>query len=944
MVSVTDTVLRDIRWHASSYKEWTRDRSSVDDPAALDAERILSLFGGAAEVGTGVDDEDGKGLRHAGALYSLAHQVLSAWLFWMENENVRDYDSLILDARRLLTRPEHRTALESIRSNLKILIIDEFQDTDGAQQDIAFALAGIGEPKNAHCPQLLLVGDPKQSIYRFRGADVSVWNRVKDALCGDDGPMQLTVNFRTRPGVVKFVNDVCSAALDTASADLENTAPELRIPYSPLVAARSPGVGEGIDWLDCAVESGDSDDVNLHEARLVVSRIRQLLETGRVADSKSGATRDVQCRDIAVLARTRAGLDLVDRSLRRVGVRAFNGASLGLSDRQEIVDLLTILRLFRNIDDDYYGFAFLRSPFVGLRDETIARFRLDADSGSGPLLKQAARFLQRVDAGETSWFTAPESDEIAGIERESLRRALSVLEAGQALVDRIPSSELLESALLQTDYRLHLLVRPGAEEAIASIERFGALLDEHRHLPLASFLELWDRWGEQDLGVAQAPLFGAADDVVTLQTIHTAKGLEWPIVFLVGAGSGPMGRLGGKYVSDPHLGPIFMPSSKKCGQRAQAIASRETAAMQAEQARLLYVALTRARDRLVLAAPLTDVGFMRFLGPHLENATSPQLVPNDQVSPPVERQIPSQATASDPVTRTGGQLEAFDQDSTGQLDIFVHSPRPGASELSTDERETVLTPVAYRTADPVQGLLARAPVSLDWFDNLELCEMPLFARSIPEPPRSRLTSATELSMRTSDPEAWRIRYVHGVEEAWLFAPSDRPGGNVPAHLRGTLIHGVLERIEALDDLSSILNETISGIDTPPGIEDYLLPGTAYREALEAEIARVVAGEDWHWYVDGEHSRELRFLHLAPGGEWKQGAIDLYRPGGGDGPGADSPCVIDFKTHQIRSDQAEEVAADYKIQLAIYRDAVKALSGRTPRLLLHFTHPNVAIEA
>jgi len=199
-------------------------------------------------------------------------------------------------------------------------------------------------------------------------------------------------------------------------------------------------------------------------------------------------------------------------------------------------------------------------------------------------------------------------------------------------------------------------------------------------------------------------------------------------------------------------------------------------------------------------------------------------------------------------------------------------------------------------------------------------------------------------MRTSDPEAWRIRYVHGVEEAWLFAPSDKPGGKVPAHLRGSLIHGVLERIEALDDLSSILNETISGIDTPPGIEEYLLPGTAYRDALETEIARVVAGEDWHWYVDGEHSRELRFLHLAPGGEWKQGAIDLYRPGGGDGPGADYPCVIDFKTHQISADQAEEVAADYRIQLAIYRDAVKALAGRTPRLRLHFTHPNVAIEA
>ncbi|TFG66009.1 MAG: hypothetical protein E4H28_02970 [Gemmatimonadales bacterium] len=944
LISVTDTVLRDIRWHAAEYTQWTRERSSVDEPAKLDTERILDLFDGSGE-GDAAEDagEDDQGLRLAGALYSLAHQALSAWLTWMEEENVRDYDSLILDARRLLTRPEHRAALKSIRRNLKILIIDEFQDTDGAQQDIAFALAGIGESDDGECPQLLLVGDPKQSIYRFRGADISVWNRVRAVLCGGEGPMQLTMNFRTQPGVVGFINDVCSEALESTSADLEATAPELLIPYSPLVAERAASPGEGVDWLDCTVEDGKTSDINAQEARLVVSRIRQLLKEGRVTDPRSTAGRTVRCRDIAVLARTRAGLDLVERGLREVDIQVFNGASLGLSDRQEIIDLLTLLRLFRSPEDDYYGFAFLRSPFVGLRDETIARFRLDSETGSGPLLLQAVRFLHRVDAGKIAWFEAPEKEGIADIEREALRRALSAVEFGQALVDRIPPSELLESALRQTDYRLHLLLRPGADEALASIELFGALLDEHRHLPLASFLDLWGSWGEQDLGVPQAPLYSAADDVVTLQTIHTAKGLEWPIVFLVGAGTGPRGALGGKYISDPHLGPVFMPASKVCGKRAQAIASRELAAGEAEHARLLYVAMTRARDRLILAAPATDSGYMRFLRPHLINAASSHLVVNEGLTPPVERRTPTQATASDPVTRTGGQIEVFDDDSKGQLDIFVHSSPIGPNDPETDGTGFTLIPVVYRSADPIQGLLQRVPVSLDWLDHLETCEMPLFARSIPEPPRSRLTSATELSMRTRDAAAWRLRYVHGVEEAWRFAPSDRTNKDVPAHIRGTLIHGVLERIEALDELAGILNETIAGIDTPPGIDEHLNPGTAYREALEAEISRIVVGEDWHWYVDGEHYRELRFLHLSTGGDWKQGAIDLYRPESGDVPAAETPWVVDFKTHQVSADDVEGVAAGYRVQVGIYRDAVTALAGRTPRVLLHFTHPDVATE-
>ncbi len=943
LVSVTDTVLRDFRWHKDRFAAWTRLRVSADEPAALDIDRILELSISTADQPPGSDETDEDDLRTTGALYSLAFRALSEWLSWMEKENVRDFDSLILDVRRLLTRPQHRAALKSIRRSLKILIIDEFQDTDEAQQDIAFALAGIGEPEGDHRPQLLLVGDPKQSIYRFRGADVGVWNRVRDVLCGDEGPMRLTVNFRTRPGVVGFINDVCSAALEAASADLRPTAPELRITYSPLVPSRESGPGEGIDWLDCSIEGGKSGDVHALEARLVVSRIRRLLADGRVADADTGIERAVQPRDIAVLARTRAGLDLVDRGLRAAEIPAFNAASLGLSDRPEVIDLVTVLRLFRNPEDDYHGFAFLRSPFVGLRDETIARFRLDPDSVKESLIKQAARFLRRADAGETTWFGEPANENVAAIEREALRRALSALEFGQALVERVAPAELLESVVRQTGYRLHLLLRPAADEAIASIERFSALLDEYRRLTLADFLSVWDLWGEHKLGIPHAPLFSAADDVVTLQTIHTAKGLEWPIVFLVRAEAVGKKSLAGTYVSHPGLGPILMSAAKHRGPRAEAIASREDAASQAEEARLLYVALTRARDRLVVAGPGAESGYMRYLGPHLADATPPHLVSEDRQIPQAERRDSEKATADDPATRTGGQIEVFDHDSKGQMDIFFHSPRPGGAEPVTSSDKPALTPVVHRTVDPVQGSLAAARVSLSWLDDVEPGDMPPLARAVPAPPMSRLTSATELSAQARDLESWRLLYVHGVQESRHFVPPDEGGGSVPAPVRGTLIHGVLERIEAMAELTDILSETIAGIDAPPGVEDHLLPGTDYREALEAEIARVVTGDDWRWYVEGEHYRELRFLHLTAAGTWTQGAIDLYRPGTGQDAEAGSPWVIDFKTHRIEAADVEEVAADYGIQIGIYRDAVTALAGTTPRALLHFTHPNVATE-
>src|SRR5690606_6534331 len=110
-------------------------------------------------------------------LYRLASAALRRWNQRLADENARDYDALILDARDLLTGPHAAAALASIRRRYRILIIDEFQDTDHAQKDIAFAI-GRGPER----PQLFFVGDPKQSIYRFRGADIAVWNEVAEAL------------------------------------------------------------------------------------------------------------------------------------------------------------------------------------------------------------------------------------------------------------------------------------------------------------------------------------------------------------------------------------------------------------------------------------------------------------------------------------------------------------------------------------------------------------------------------------------------------------------------------------------------------------------------------------------------------------------------------------------------------------------------------------------
>jgi ATP-dependent exoDNAse (exonuclease V) beta subunit len=462
------------------------------------------------------------------------------------------------------------------------------------------------------------------------------------------------------------------------------------------------------------------------------------------------------------------------------------------------------------------------------------------------------------------------------------------------------------------------------------MERFSALLDEYRHLPVGTFLALWDRWGDQDLGIPQAPLYSAADDVVTLQTIHTAKGLEWPVVVLLRAGDSGPDRLNDSYVSDPRFGPALLPKASDRKERAASIAGRALAAERAEEARLLYVALTRAADRLVVSAPDVEAGYMEFLKPALREATPPHLAPVGARQGP-GRKAARAAVVDDPASRTGSQIEVFDPGGTGQMDLFLNR-RPESEPPPAAES---LRPVVYRTPDPMQGSLATVPVTLEWLSGLAAGEPDALARPVEVPVDRPVTSATELQLRAADPAAWRLRYVHAVEEAWRFAPGGS-ATDIPPTLRGTLIHGVLERIRSVEDLSDVLDETIAGLDAPPGVEEQLRPGADYRAALEAEIVRVVEGEEWEWYVEGEHFRELRFLVLVTPGPWRAGALDLYRA-------SPEPWVVDFKTHRIAAAEIPAVAAEYRIQGDLYREAVATLSGRRPGVLLHFTHPNVATE-
>lgn len=964
-------VMRDIRWHSRRYSSWVtvgREGDQHLDPALLGeiAERV-----GLTDPDPAGREHDEESLRIAAYLYRYAYRALGGWLSWLEAENLRDFDSLILDARRLLTRPGTRPALEAVRSRYRILIIDEFQDTDAAQRDIAFAIAGLplsvedrdsGDSDSGAAagdrPQLFLVGDPKQSIYRFRGADIGVWNDVREFLSRSGQLLDLSHNFRSEPRVVDFVNRVCGPVMSERATELRELSPRSAVDYVPLRSAVDPTAAGGLEWL---VNDKNGNDVKVAEARLIASRIRQLVASELIRDPETGRCRPCTYSDIAILARSRSVLRGLEEGLRQYGVAFYNSSAGDLTDRQEILDVLTALRLIDNPSDDLRAFAYLRSPFVGLRDEVLARLRIDPRvvraSRRPAYLEQARAYLNLVEAGELEPFQAPENEHVHQVERWALREGLTAIDEAHSLVDRADHGEVLGRVLDRTGYRLHLLLRDHAAEALANIERFQALLEDYRHLPLGGFLRLWDRWGEQDTGIPQAPLTSQDDDAVTLSTIHTAKGLEWPVVILAGTRGGPDsgGRLSGTFWSDPALGPVYMGNQAERGTRSLHLFESALAEDHAEEARLLYVAATRARDRLIISGPTKEAkGYAGWLKGGLVDAVEAHeaAVLREGAGPDVEarERRADPAADDDSATGTGRQLDAFGfdhppEDGRGQLNMFAPRSDSGANvrgESDSSGTHPVHVPlILYRTPDPIQETLAPAPVELWWMDGLTECSAPAITRPIERPCFSFSTSATELRMKELDPEAWELRYGHGVVPAREFAGCSGADARLPANVRGTLIHTVLERLEAESELARILGEAIAGLDAPES-ETLLEPGSAYREALQAEISAVVRSDEWAHYVEGEHWRELAFLHLLESREWRLGAFDLFRPGA-ETVGSPGARIIDFKTHEIDATQVPETAGTYEVQARVYREAAAAILGRPVQVSLHFTHPNVAID-
>ncbi len=497
------------------------------------------------------------------------------------------------------------------RRKIRFVFVDEYQDINAAQDKIIQALSRDGAEANR-----FLVGDVKQSIYRFRLADPKIFRDYAQNWRGENGQtVPLAENFRSRETLLNFVNSVFEPLMREeiggvrydAGARLQFGAPRRR---AGLGAAKDAApraelllrLKKGRPDTDAGDAPGPDELADLpdteKEARLLARRLKQL-EAGNheIWDADKKCFRPAGWRDMAVLMRAPSGkAEIYAKEFQRAGVPLVVERG-GFYDGGEIMDLLALLQLLDNPLQDVPAIAVLRSPLVGLSLDELAQVRL---AGGGHFWTALNR-MRNVECGmrkET---------------RQKITNFLDRFRRWRQLARQVSLSECLESVLAETLYADWLLTRPRGAQRQANVGRFLGLaqkFDQFQRQGLFRFLKFIE--AQREAGVEPDVAAAADENAVRLMSIHQSKGLEFPIVAVTDlAKAFNTQDLRGEIIFDETLGLCPRIKPPHTGRRypslphwlAQQHQHREQLG---EELRLLYVALTRARDTLILTAAVSE--------------------------------------------------------------------------------------------------------------------------------------------------------------------------------------------------------------------------------------------------------------------------------------------------------------------------------------------------
>jgi ATP-dependent helicase/nuclease subunit A len=836
----------------------------------------------------------------------LARRALQPLLERTEAElrarGAETYDDLLAHARALLA--DHPHVRERVRAGIDQLLVDEFQDTDVVQCEIIGWLALDGAQDSR--PGLFLVGDPKQSIYAWRGADLGAYESFVERVFDAGGEeLRLSVNFRSVPSILTEVERVIEPVMQQEHG--------VQPAFAPLFARDdlrgSPGFVRGdrrsveywISWPRASAGSPPAPDNAAETAEL---EARALARDIRSLHDEHG----VPWREVGVLFRSRGDLDTYVGALRDQQVPHVVSGDRSYNRRREIIDAAALVRCVLDPNDHLSLLTWLRSPSGGVPDAALlplwARgFPAQMSNLAGPE-PEPLRAIER-DLGEVA--AALPTDEVPGLDRIAgwetcAFAAVKAVAAARASFERDPADLFVEKLRRESLIELSEAARYQGVYRVANLDRFfRRLIDQLESSardPNAVLRELRSQVDRGEEAEEARPL-ESADDAVQILTIHQAKGLTFTHVYLMQLHKGSRGRANRSQFSgrvDGRLEYRLLGAPTPGFGSLEAQRERSEAA---ERVRTLYVAMTRPRERLVLAGKWPQAGKQKALG---AAACHVDLLGQRSVEPPdLDALAAKEGNPGTDVSGAHWRFPALDD--------------PGAAPREWPDDDEL--PPLDRVADDARAILRRREA----------------ARVRMQRPTSRPAS--------EDPERRREQ----PDDDELLRPSAaREEGSDPriARVVGTAIHRLLEELD-LDaepgaELARLRRQIPAWLQASLDGEDRARASARTEQILD-RLAEGPLLARLHALRDRVVARELATLSPPELGDdgpvgFVAGAVDLlYRD-----PASDALVVADFKTDRIADERSlSERAHSYASQGAVYTRAIQQALGlaERPRFELWF---------
>ena len=796
--------------------------------------------------------------RDRALLQELLERFEASYAEAKARESALDFEDLQLHARNLLR--DNEEIRERERHRFRSIMVDEFQDTNRLQCELVDLLRA---PES----EMFFVGDEFQSIYGFRHADVAVFRERRAAAAQ---LLPLTLNYRSRPEVLAAVNELFGShfgdEFQPLAAAAEFPDPVFGHPVELLVTDKPSYADSGVHWRRA-------------EARAVARRVRELVDTGAATAG-----------EIVLLFAAGTDAEWYEDELRKAGLPTYRATGKGYFGQQQVVDLLSYLRLLHNRYDDTALLTVLASPFVGISNDGLA--------------------LVRRSASKRPLFAGIEHSLPPALDERDTRLLRAFRQRFDRLSDamsRLSLERLCERVVTEHDYDLAVLAQWDGRRRYANMRKLARLARSYEELR-GPDVEGFVRFVAEQEAVGARELEAVAEeegaDAVRLLTIHAAKGLEFKVVIVADAGRDKAppspdeilaladGRFGFR-VADP------VTTKRRGAFDYDDVRETRRVEEEAEKLRLYYVAMTRAKERLI-------------------------------VSGSIDRE--RKADASTPIGWVLGRLDADDELASGGGGPVEMGPveieRSGARLLvRVDRYDAQAWAAAAAPSLPAEP----EPGQLELFATLEEAAAAAAAPVLPplvapaEPPLHRLRRLSFTALSTFEQCSYKYYalYVSGMKERRPEHRPDERGGD--GGLRGTEIGDAVHRLLEQVDLRA---------PAPPDLEQVRV---WYPTVSEEELERVrgyVAS-----YCDSELARRVaacepvdkeRHFTFEHDGVLLHGFLDVLHVG------ADRALVVDYKTNLLGEATPEAIVeADYHLQRLVYALACFRAGVDEVEVVYHF---------